>query len=377
MKKTYVLYSEATDVTGKTLVEKLKATGGKEFPKEKIDVLLSWGAKTSKDITIDKNVIVLNHPNAIRKNRNKFEALNLMNKAKVPVGKFVTADTVLTHLKNQTAKLPLIGRTNFHQGGKNFWLCLTAGHVKEAVKGGAQYFQEYMPIENEYRMHVFGDNVFYAAAKTQSGDAQKSFVEGHAEKIKNSAEKNGTVIDQKTVAFTLEKIASRNQHSNPLLKSHAEGWVFKAVPVKDMTTAVIQNLKGIAVAAVKAVGLNFGAVDCGITEDGKVFVLEVNSGPSLEGTSLDQWLTQITQFISSLEKAEEKVQPKAVKAAEAPAVAKPRVGLGKRDDAIRKAELLRDLLLNAEDEEADNILSAASRMFAAEAKGAAVAFNKG
>jgi glutathione synthase/RimK-type ligase-like ATP-grasp enzyme len=373
MKKTYVLYSAATDVTGKTLVERLKATGGTELPKEKVDVLLSWGAKTSKDITLDKNIVVLNHPNAIRKNRNKLEALTLMSKAKVPVGKFITAEELGGA---KTISFPMIGRTKFHQGGKNFWLCLTKSHAVAAVKEGAQYFQEYMPIEKEYRMHVFGENVFYAAVKTQSGDAQKSFVESHAEKIKNNAEKAGTAIDAKTVEYTLEKIANRNQHSNPLLKSHAEGWVFKAVAVKDMTTAVVLDLKKIAVAAVKAVGLNFGAVDCGVTEDGKVVVLEVNSGPSLEGTSLDQWLTQITQFIASLEKTTtvKKVEAAAPASPEAQKVIK---GAGRKESAIAKAELLRALLLNAEEEEADNIMSAAARMFAAEAKGAAAVFNKG
>lgn len=373
MKKVFVLYSAATDLTGKTLVEKLKAKGGVELPAEKIDVLLSWGAKTSKDITLDKSIVTLNHPNAIRKNRNKLEALTLMDKAKVPVGKFISSENVLGA---KTILFPMIGRTKYHQGGKNFWLCLTKGHVIAAKAEGAQYFQEYVPIDKEYRMHVFGEQVFYASVKTKSGDAQKSFVESHAEKIKNNAEKAGTTIDAKTVEYTLEKIADRNQHSNPLLKSHAEGWVFKAVGTKDLTTKTIVDLSKVAVDAVKAVGLNFGAVDCGVTEDGKIFVFEVNSGPSLEGTSLDKWVGQITKFLAGLEKPEEKVVVAKTEATVIPPTAKVANTSGKRDDAIKKAELLRDLLLNAGDDEIDSIMSASSRMFAAEAKGAAALFNK-
>lgn len=375
MKRIYVLYSAATDVTGKTLVEKLKATGGVDIPKEKVDVLLSWGAKTSKDVTLVKELVTLNHPNAIRKNRNKLEALSLMSAAKVPVGKFLPSHDILGP---KTIGFPMIGRTKYHQGGKNFWLCLSKGHVAAAIKEGAEYFQEYMPIDKEYRMHVFGGKVFYVAVKTQSGDAKKSFVESHAEKIKNNAAKHDTTIDAKTVEFTLEKIADRNQHSNPLLKSHAEGWVFKAVAAKDLATKTIGDLSSAAVAAVKAVGLDFGAVDCGVTDDGKVVVLEVNSGPSLEGTSLDKWLEQITTYIATLEKAEEKPATKLEKTSVpvAKETVKGKVSIGKRDDAIRKAELLRELLLNAGDDEADSILSAASRMFAAEAKGAAAAYNK-
>lgn len=353
----YVMYSGATDVTGEAIKQSLKAEGGQELPKKPYDIFIGWGAKTKTAVKIQAKHI-LNHPDNIRSNRNKFEALKKLSKAGITVGNFVEASTTEVAAK---LKLPVVGRTNYHQSGKNFWLCLSMTQVKEAIAEGAQYFQEYLPITQEYRMHVFGD-VFYAVVKTKSKDPQKAYVESHAEKIKNSAESAGKQIDEASVKFALEKIASRNTHSNPLLRSHAEGWTFKEVAAK----TDIKALSDVAIAAVKAVGLDFGAVDCGVTEDGKVVVLEVNSGPSLEGTSFTKWMTKFRQFVESkttgaATKTKAPATTATVPAAEVINVAAP-ADNSKKAKALMKADLLKELLASADETQVDAILAASAKM---------------
>lgn len=356
--KIQLFYSGATDVTGALLAEKLKAKGGTTFPKEEVDILISWGAKTDKDIAT-KIKHVLNHPNNIRKNRNKLEALKLMQNAKVSVGKFVSAQDTITHIKNGTLKLPVIGRTTHHQGGNNFWTCLSNHHVETAINQGADYFQEYLPIVKEYRLHVFKEEVLHAVVKTQSDNPQKAFVDDHAEKIMNNAKNKGEKIDEVSVRYALGNIAKKNQHANQIVKSHAEGWKFKTID--NTATTVLKKLSDMSIAAVKAVGLDFGAVDCGVAENGDVFVLEVNSGPSLEGVSLDKWVAKFENYIKTIEKPQ--VIPAKPIAKEINKETTAIMG-SKKKDAILKTELLRDLLLNASDDEAGVILVAAAKMFA-------------
>lgn len=64
---------------------------------------------------------------------------------------------------------------------------------------------------------------------------------------------------------------------------------------------VKSSLKGVrpaARAAVKALGLTFGGADVMISKNGKIFVNEVNSAPSLNGPNLERWSEVLAQEIS-------------------------------------------------------------------------------
>ena len=86
-KDVYIYYSGATDKTGAALAEALEVASGRVKPKTTQKIVIGWGAKTDKAVNLG-NATVINHPNAIRVNRNKFQALQLMQKAKVNVAPF-------------------------------------------------------------------------------------------------------------------------------------------------------------------------------------------------------------------------------------------------------------------------------------------------
>ena len=70
--------------------------------------------------------------------------------------------------------------------------------------------------------------------------------------------------------------------SNPLIKNLDNGWVFCRTGISLPDDAGNQ-----AIAAVRSLGLDFGAVDVLYRErENKAFVLEVNTAPGLEGTLL-------------------------------------------------------------------------------------------
>lgn len=85
--------------------------------------------------------------------------------------------------------------------------------------------------------------------------------------------------------FTQEKLRKRGvEDANKYIRSHGRGWcfVFRHLvdnPVPDETIAT-------GVEAVKALGLDFGAVDVGWHPDTGTTVFEVNTAPGLEESSL-------------------------------------------------------------------------------------------
>ncbi len=303
----YIWYSKATDITGQKLQEALGIDGGSEKP-ENEKVVIGWGAKTKKDVVFNEDVRVLNHPDQIRLNRNKLESsLRIMEELKDGdqdfVPRIVVADNILEAINEGVISYPMVGRTKYHQGGKGFWLCPTEAQVIAAVSSGAQYFQEMIPVKTEYRLHVFGDKVIHAVKKKQRTDKEfeEAFIEDELARQESLALKNGDDFDKEMVKKVITRQAKNATKGGPnqILKSNRLGWKFSIVKSYD------SEMADIAIKAVKALGLDFGAVDCCLDINDKPWVFEINTGPGLEKTSFDKY---VEAFKNALEKKPEKIK---------------------------------------------------------------------
>jgi len=307
-KDAYIWYSGATDVTGKKLAKELKIDGGRNKPSGK-SVVICWGAKTKESTAFPGGTVVLNHPDKIRANRNKYTTLLTLAKKKDMVAPAVTANEVGAELdkKKSSIALPLVGRTNYHQGGKGFWLCLTKSQVANAISEGAQYFQNYIDIQDEYRIHVANGKVIYAQKKVKRSNVEEAYREQHAEKIANIAVKNDRKLDKDTLDYVLGRLAKENSDVDMIVRSNRRGWKFSHV--KSPGSA----LEKLAIDALEAVGLDFGAVDCCTTEDGKLMIIEINSGPGLDGTTFKTYAEMFEKRLDAILNPPKPVQ-KVVKA---------------------------------------------------------------
>ncbi len=288
-KDVYIMYSGATNVTGEKLQAALKIKGGQKIPKKKQKLVIGWGAKTSDNMTFPKETIVLNHPNAIRTNRDKLGALALMLAGDVAVAPFVTTETVEADIANGSATLPLIGRTKYHQGGKGFWACPTLSHVLDAIKNNAAYFQTMIEIKDEFRFHVFADTVIYAVKKIKRTpkEFEEAFIEDELSRQKKLWEKNNEGPFQENFAKEMLRRQAKNATAggaNMMIRSNKMGWKFSRINKLDKAVEIE------AIKAVKALGLDFGAVDCCTDINGTPFIIEVNTGPGLEGTPFDSYV---------------------------------------------------------------------------------------
>ncbi len=108
---------------------------------------------------------------------------------------------------------------------------------------------------HEYRVHVIGGEVVYVQKK----------------KRKTGWEENP-------------------EYSNTI-RNHHTGWIYATEGVE-----IPEDVQNLAIQSVAALGLDFGAVDI-IVVQGQGYVLEVNTAPGLDGTTIEVYTTGINKLI--------------------------------------------------------------------------------
>lgn len=106
---------------------------------------------------------------------------------------------------------------------------------------------------------------------------------------------NGVVIDGVRKAF---RPSIPQEERNRDIMNHAAGTIFvrsgNALEAAKNNEVMLND----CVRAVGAVGLNFGAVDVMTDSDGNHYIIEVNTAPGLEGTTLTRYADAITNWVN-------------------------------------------------------------------------------
>lgn len=117
---------------------------------------------------------------------------------------------------------------------------------------GADYYTEMVPSTHEYRMNVFNGDVFRTGLK----------------------------------------IPKRGVEAHPFIRTGSGGWTWTYDQDALNRTGRPESrrpFRDAAVAAVRALGYDFGAVDIGRRNSGGPVVYEVNSAPALENSDIARW----------------------------------------------------------------------------------------
>lgn len=138
-------------------------------------------------------------------------------------------------------------------GRKTHGMCGTDIQVFEPGIIPAQqthdFYSKYIPSRREYRIHVFGDQILGVMGKY---------------------------------------LDFPGQAGNGYIKNHVHGYRFRT-PDKTLNA----DRTDAAIAACKSLGLDFGAVDLIVGEDGKAYVLEVNTAPALAPLTARKYLNAL------------------------------------------------------------------------------------
>lgn len=213
-------------------------------------LIINWGS--TKPLRYD--IMVLNKPEAVALAVNKSTALQKLKDSNVRVPEF-TADrnVALTWLPTSKVYARTLTRAS---GGRGI---VIANNANELVS--APLYTKGIQSQGEYRVHVFKNEVI-----------------DYTKKIPN-------------LSFSIEA-----DKINYTICSHQNGWTF----ARNITPR--NSVKQIALNAVNALGLDFGAVDIVINEHNKPVVLEVNTACGLQGRTLASYHRAITNYNNNNER---------------------------------------------------------------------------
>ena len=218
-----------------------------------LHTIINWGSGDAPNWNMEDTRRVLNHPYYVRGASNKLTAFNMMQEAGVSIPEFTEDWQVAQQWLEQEIKVVARHKLQGHSGDG---IEIYSLPNTTRINCNAPLYVKYIKKKFEYRVHVF----------------------------------NGVVID---VQQKRKRQEVPNEDVDYQVRNHANGWVY----CRD-NLHIPEDLYGNATSAVAALGLDFGAVDIIYNEhQNKSYVLEVNTAPGLEGTTLTKYVEAIREIL--------------------------------------------------------------------------------
>lgn len=253
----YKVGSKSATALAKSLKTK-KVFPNRNYRPRSNHVIINWGSSTVPDWIYQAQAAettIINHPDRVAIAANKLYTFNRLEFCDVPHPEFTTDVEVAQQWWRE--RCPVVGRHKLtgHSGeGIETWgLSSDDAPIDAPI---APLYVKYIKKKHEYRVHVF----------------------------------NGEVID---VQQKRKRQEVDNEEVDYQVRNHHTGWVYCRGDLQEP-----DNLREIAIRAVSAVGLEFGAVDIIWNErQNQCYVLEVNTACGLEGTTLDNYISAIQRLL--------------------------------------------------------------------------------
>jgi len=234
---SFLAYHKSTRPTGKAIAAELGIEKfGIRTPMDTIDVLVRWGSSRDMppcDTTINSHL-------AIRLAANKIATFEALRNAGVQTIPFFRTKEDMANYYGFRSGVPcghaFMGRANFLSKGKGI-VVYPRKTVYEPEKMHHDFYSIYIKPAIEYRLHVVDNKVIRV---------------------------QGKYCDNPELAAT-----------NPYVRNYETGYRYRA-PNRN----IHNRRKAEAIQSVKALGLDFGAVDMILDDHGDSWILEVNSAPA-------------------------------------------------------------------------------------------------
>lgn len=236
-------FSEGCRDLARGLGAKRLKEGSNYIPTSRTTVI-NWGSSNARTYPN-----MLNKPESVYRAAHKLHTFNGLASNNISVPDFTTSKQVAEGwLLNGYVVVERHKLTGHNGDG----IRIVDYNSDEDTITDAPLYVKYQKKDHEYRVHVFKDRVIDVTEKRR-----RHGVEGGDGRIRNLA----------------------------------NGWVF----CRDGVNAP-EAVRSVAVAAIRALGLDFGAVDV-IEREGRAWVLEINTAPGLQGTTLDKYIEAIKSVV--------------------------------------------------------------------------------
>lgn len=209
------------------------------------DLIINWGSNEDPEWGDDAHII--NRPRTVRRAANKLRAYAEMQARGLNVCDY-TAEIAVAQAWSDAGHTLMARTLTRGSAGRGITVVMPGSTLSEKDEEGAviQYWSAYVPPANEYRVHVVN------TGRDGAG------------------------------AFIQHKRRRRGVEHDMYVRNAAGGWVFAINDIVAPPERLVEDAK----AAVRSLGLTFGAVDC-IVEEGTdtCYMLEVNTACGLDGDS--------------------------------------------------------------------------------------------
>lgn len=252
--------------TGRNLLASLKDSGVnvRRFKQDSLnklkkdDIVVRWGDSSDGEVDsviVNKGAKVLNQSLAIIRNTNKLKSLEVFGKSGLNVPKIYTD-------KTKIKTFPVLGRDRHHHGGLDIVIINGNNHGNNNYNliPDKDFYTGFLDSKKEYRVHVFDGEIIRITRKV---------FRGH--------DKDG------------------NETEKGLIKNDTFGWGHSNVDPENL----LHSHGKAAIDVVKAIGLDFGAVDLLIDKNDVPYILEVNSSPRLNTIGLEVYTNRIINLSKS------------------------------------------------------------------------------
>lgn len=230
----------------------LRVYPDKNYRPRENDLIINWGNSNVPNWFNNSNFDCwLNKPDTVKNASNKLTTLRILENSGIKTPQFETNPFYEQSMVRFWDKVIVRHKLTGHSGDG-----IEIVNRDEPLPN-APLYTEYIPAISEYRVHVFDGNIIDITKKVRTNDEE--FEDPTEEEM--------------------------------MIKSHNNGWDFARGGIR-----FSPRLGRIAIDSVKALGLDFGAVDIIKGEDGKLYVLEVNTACGCADTTLNSYINAIMNY---------------------------------------------------------------------------------
>lgn len=219
-------------------------------------LIINWGDSVNFPPEY-RQAKVLNSPLVVGAVTNKLKFFQLMENTDVRIPEFTTIVDEALQWMNQDPKTIIVCRTVLTgHSGDGIILYTSEDRANGDRFPRAPLYTKYVPKKHEFRVHFFDGEIIDVQQKRKRKD-----FEGEA---------------------------------NFKVRNHQNGFVYCREDV-----VIPEDVKTQAENTIKACGLDFGAIDIIYNEKNReAYVLEINTAPGLEGTSVESYAGAIRKFVN-------------------------------------------------------------------------------
>lgn len=205
---------------------------------------LNWGSTAP----LTSQGRIFNNPQAVAVARDKLRTFNMLRENNVRIPRYWVNRDEAQAARGKSILLERHSLTG--QSGAGIKV-----KRKDDALEAAPLYVEYIKKVKEFRVHVFNGEAIFVQDKRRESDVEQT-------------------ADEK------------------LIRNRDNGWVFCVTDINEPA-----GLRELAVSACRALQLDFGAVDMVQSQDGTLYVLEVNTKPGIESPTL------ITAYVEATKRA--------------------------------------------------------------------------